>query len=826
MKQNIFSVVFFSVFFHGMCAAQLTYDTLYSAPVGPGVIYTRLYEPTTPFNVSVLEVELKNPYLKMETVKGGDLLTGFEWVSSMSARNNYDGHYVVGAINGDLYGSVPTNVQVEKGEMLLRTTGKSRIGFDASNHVSLSIVSYSGTLAAGDSSYAIGGINESRGANALILYNSYKGSSTGTNQYGTEAAVHPITRWLVNDAVACIVDSVVQGVGNMTIAKGGAVLSGNGTASDFLTNNVHAGDTVKVALSLSPSLKDLTEMIGGYPRIVSNGTNDVAGGVAQEGGPDPYHPNPRTGVGFSADSSKLYLITLDGRNSPLTLGMTLDQFADLMIQLGVYNGMNFDGGGSSTMVVHNSVVNYIAGERAVSNGLMIVADVSSDSVVHSIRILPPNQSKNFTVYKMVRIFTGDSTTWEVSGYDQYYNPLPIDASKLKLSVDPVLGRINPAGYFVAGAQHDSGYVYATYNGSIVDSEFVVVKTLSTISISPSSVVTDTARPVSFSAEGFDTDNMQQSLDQQYLQWSSSNTAVGGIDASGTFQGKSEGSVYIIASYEGLKDSVMVTVKVNKGFLVIDSLESLNAWNIGFLNVDTANTKVTVSDNVSSLGSESFRIDYKFTFTGSPDFVYFNRNIPLSGVPDSLWIDLKADRLTHIVYYVVTDATGRQYTLSSAIAKDSTKLAPLQARVSSYSSAMIFPVTLDQVGVLLGGGTRRYNDSTYTGTIYLDNLRVSYPARVTEVREINSLPSSFTLFQNYPNPFNPATHLRFTIADVRFVTLKVYDVLGREVATLVNEQKSPGTYEVQFDGSRLSSGVYFYRLTAGNFVDTKKFVLMK
>ncbi len=88
------------------------------------------------------------------------------------------------------------------------------------------------------------------------------------------------------------------------------------------------------------------------------------------------------------------------------------------------------------------------------------------------------------------------------------------------------------------------------------------------------------------------------------------------------------------------------------------------------------------------------------------------------------------------------------------------------------------------------------------------------------------PLSFALEQNYPNPFNPTTIINYQLPMTNDVTLKVYDVLGREVATLVNEQKSPGTYTVNFDGSRFASGVYFYRLRAGSFVSTKRMVLLK
>lgn len=78
-------------------------------------------------------------------------------------------------------------------------------------------------------------------------------------------------------------------------------------------------------------------------------------------------------------------------------------------------------------------------------------------------------------------------------------------------------------------------------------------------------------------------------------------------------------------------------------------------------------------------------------------------------------------------------------------------------------------------------------------------------------ERHTVPASFALFQNYPNPFNPTTNIEFQIADAGFVTLKVYDVLGRRVATLVDEVEQPGSHEVQFDGSHLASGVYFYRI---------------
>jgi parallel beta-helix repeat protein len=85
---------------------------------------------------------------------------------------------------------------------------------------------------------------------------------------------------------------------------------------------------------------------------------------------------------------------------------------------------------------------------------------------------------------------------------------------------------------------------------------------------------------------------------------------------------------------------------------------------------------------------------------------------------------------------------------------------------------------------------------------------------------------FQLYQNYPNPFNPVTSIKYTIGIRQFISLKVYDILGNEIATFVNEEKSAGEYEVEFNASNLPSGIYFYQLKVGNFIDTKKMILLK
>ena len=118
------------------------------------------------------------------------------------------------------------------------------------------------------------------------------------------------------------------------------------------------------------------------------------------------------------------------------------------------------------------------------------------------------------------------------------------------------------------------------------------------------------------------------------------------------------------------------------------------------------------------------------------------------------------------------------------------------------------------------------NEVYSGFWYVNQTLVG-------ISDGQVIPKKFEIFQNYPNPFNPTTTIKYSIPqqnvgneNFRSVQLIVYDILGRKVATLVNEAKAPGNYEVNFNASNLASGVYFYRLQAGSFIQVKKMILMK
>lgn len=168
-------------------------------------------------------------------------------------------------------------------------------------------------------------------------------------------------------------------------------------------------------------------------------------------------------------------------------------------------------------------------------------------------------------------------------------------------------------------------------------------------------------------------------------------------------------------------------------------------------------------------------------------------------------------------------TGKNYDLRLRSASDNGEklFFHSQVQLASNSAHQIVPdwgnLETSKVKILIDNG----NDGTIDDSMFISN-------EITEIkgRNSSSIPIAFTLHQNYPNPFNPTTTIKYDLPKQAHVILKVYNILGQEVATLVNGVKRAGSYEVKFDGSKLSSGIYFYRLKAGQNIMTKKMILLQ
>ena len=216
-----------------------------------------------------------------------------------------------------------------------------------------------------------------------------------------------------------------------------------------------------------------------------------------------------------------------------------------------------------------------------------------------------------------------------------------------------------------------------------------------------------------------------------------------------------------------------------------------------------------------------------------------KNPPGSVLPQR-WINNKESLLAYMeqtlkgIRGIVTDAVTAQPVRTKIFLKNFSVSYVNSDSIAGDYHWLVLPGNYSMIFTAPGYITDTVNSVSVTDSIAtrLNHSMNRIPTNITTIR--NGIHGQLRLFQNYPNPFNPVTNLEFGISDLGFVSLKVYNVLGKEVVTLVNDKFSPGNYKVEFAGNGLPSGVYFYRLevdlsnpiTAGKFTDTKRMLLIK
>jgi hypothetical protein len=365
-------------------------DSLIARDVAPGVVHKRIVFNSGPWKINVLEVNLRQPGISIRAVRAGDKFFGREKVSSMAARYKGPGK-VVGAVNGDFFNiraaSENENNLVIEGNLVkgVRTTDSpydmfetphSQFAVDSSNHPLIERFAFSGSVIINGGTIRVDRLNSIPPGNGLTLYT----PSFGDTSPSDSVARHPLSiplKLAGRRGDTLIFRRTGQPAeGKMSLADGG-VLAAEGTSRAEL-RRIAKAETVRIVGRLAPHGKSLRTVMGGWPRLVVHGKS-VADSADKLEGTFPRfstEKHPRTAVGFSRDSTKLFLVTVDGRQESAS-GVSLADLARIMLALGAYEAMNFDGGGSTAMVVNGHLVNSPSdkgGERAVGSGLLVVLD--------------------------------------------------------------------------------------------------------------------------------------------------------------------------------------------------------------------------------------------------------------------------------------------------------------------------------------------------------------------------------------------------------------------------------------------------------------------
>lgn len=797
MKTKLF------IFIMALLPAIIFAEIIDSMPVGPGVMYYHDYLEQGPWHLYILKIDLENEHIQLETAKADDKLAGFEKPSSMAKRKNVDGHKVVAATNGDFYNTstgVPINAQVLQGELLRQPINREAFGITEDKEPLAGIFSYSGFVwGKNDTLSAIHGINETRNTDYLVLYNKYMGAKTGTNEWGTEVITEYVNDPVINDTVYLEVvakDSIQEiGHGNNSIPSNGLVLSGHGESRDFLNQAVFIGDTIKMILKLSPETRRIRELIGGGPSMIRNGSVSVPTGSFSS------DRHPRTAVGFSQDSSKLFLFVVDGRQSGFSIGMSLYELAGYMLEWGVYHGINFDGGGSSAMVVRNNVMNSPSDgvERSVSNALLIVSTAPVSDF-----------SKLWIKQRYVFLLPGTTKQFSADGYDQYNNKVTYPTDQLNWNCDSNIGMIDVNGLFTAGDDTTSGFIYSVID-PISDSVLIHITTIGEIKLAPDPVILELGEKQQLSATARDYYGHKIDLSQDEYEWSVIGE-IGTISATGFFSANTIGEGAVIASYESVADTVPVTVGAATNVLV-DDFSDVSNWTV---STAIASGTFTLSTEVYYSEPSSGKMDYNL-LTGGTSALYLNIALPISGTPDAVGIYVYGDSSNHWLRGEFKDHDGEKFIVNF------TESSPgidwnnewqyveilLEDAIPSWanpSAVLNFPIEWTRIYLV-----ETKDDNKGSGTIYFDDLNIRFIESTGISQNDVPVAEKFQLLSHYPNPFNNTSNFEIQLMDTGNITLTFYNVKGAEVDKMILINGAAGRHIIPWKPNNLSSGIYFYTI---------------
>ena len=379
--------------------AQSPRDRVVRRQVAPGVMLTQIDRAEGPWRVNVLALDLRRPEIGLRHVRAHDALRTRERPTEMFQRLTAAGTDVIAAVNADFFdlkSGENENNQVVDGEWWkgVKVTDSP---FDTFRNAHAQFALDSLRRPSIDRYELQGEARSARGAIPLIAVNALpngpEGAALYTWRFGPSTprdTVRPTAEAPLTlagrraDTVLYVRRGARGAGGGGAIPAMGAALAGYGPRAREV-EAIGEGETLKVALRavgrITPPRRaaPLALLVGGWPRILRDGMNIAAAAAAEEGtiSRNAELRHPRTGIGFSRDSSTLYLVTVDGR-SAASAGMTLAEFADLCRELGAWQALNFDGGGSTTMVVQGKLVNVPSdptGERPVGNALLVVRKI-------------------------------------------------------------------------------------------------------------------------------------------------------------------------------------------------------------------------------------------------------------------------------------------------------------------------------------------------------------------------------------------------------------------------------------------------------------------
>jgi len=448
-------------------------DFRLSEKVAPGVVYFQEYYSQGPWHIHVLEINLWNSGITLESAIAKNSLFGREKTSVIASQQSQIDHYVVGAINADFFegNGNPIGGQIIKGQLINEPISRSVFGMTTTGRPFITILNWSGQLVFADKVLCqLQGFNQRRNSDGWFLYNSFFTDDTLSLKTGIllEASLDSKI-FSVNESMNFKIQHVREA--NPVIVNSDRIneriVRLIGPKSEI--NGFKTGDSFQILIKMEPIQDKIDLLVGGLPRLIREGEVSIEWKKENIRESFAIEKHPRTAVGFTKDQQKVLFFVVDGRQPGYSVGMTLQELAEYMRQWEIYQGVNLDGGGSSTMVVHGNVVNQpsdLSGEREVANALMVVNN------------LDRTDSKRLNINPdEISLQPGSKILFQVNFHEMNYLPLPGSPESVRWYCPKNLGSVDTRGLFQADSLLTSGYLYVQTDTMIDSAKIIITDSL-------------------------------------------------------------------------------------------------------------------------------------------------------------------------------------------------------------------------------------------------------------------------------------------------------------------------------------------------------------
>ncbi len=631
-------------------------------PIAPGAVYQSMYRPEGPWAIHVVEADLSNAYLELRALLGGGKTMARRQLSTLLAAAGSDLARPVAGVNGDFfslaggsYEGIPLGLHVRGGELMSLPDAARSVFYmrdDGSAHIDR-LRGNAWLRAPGGVLFPLAGLNRPPGFADLVVFTPPFGEQTRSEEDALQIALVGLSaRPRANVDVSARVASIST-ARSQRIPPDGAVVVARGVAA-YALRKLKVGEEVTLCLGVAPEKGQIREAIGGGPRLVRNGVVSVEHERERFSGSFATTRHPRTGLGLC--DGTLVMVVVDGRQPGYSEGMTLYEFADLFAKLGCSEAMNLDGGGSTTMVVRDHLMNSPSSgyQRAVVNALALLTTSP---------LGPPVQLA--VEPSAVTVLSGEQVAFRPSALDSYYNPLPVDSASVEWRVPAMLGTVDDAGAFTAGdlAVSTMGHVTARLGDLSAAAIVRVAPAPERIVVTPPRAALMPSASQQFRAQAYDSEGQPMRLSSGRLRWHLSPEHAGGeLDQTGLLHASDRGgTVSVVACVGDVCGAAEVIVATR--LAVLEDFEGAGTWSC---QSQPAGLPVSVRQVADPLRSDNhcLRLEYDLSKGEGTRTAHAIVGVPLSE-GGSLSLRVLGDGGGCWLRARLRDAAGRGFTVDLA-----------------------------------------------------------------------------------------------------------------------------------------------------------------